>query len=266
MNNVQLLRGQLRPVLMVLWMTVVYACGVQADEGVVLTQVTQVPPGVEVRGKQVAAYAWSDRQGRNLLVLAEQQASERDDDGTQSASVYAAQYLLDGDRPRRLWMLYDDVQHCEFDAGLHFDSAATKVTDLLGDGITQATVGYSRMCTSDVSPHEFKLIMHIGKSQKYGLRGVDRYGASWWDEEAGALQGMPLPKDCSVTGQQALVSQYKEQGTELPLPGCYADEQDFAKAPAGLLEFMRRHWLAVMYKQDAQWGQQQTQDRTEGQE
>lgn len=158
-----------------------------------------------------------------------------------------------------MWMLYDDVQHCQFDAALRFDRTATKVTDLNGDGITQTVVGYSLTCTSDVSPNEFKLIMHVGKSEKYRLRGVDRYGAAWWDEEAGALRGMPLPKDCSVAGQQALVSQYKEQGTELPLPGCYRDEKDFAKAPQAYLPFMRQHWFALMQKQDAEWSQAQTQ-------
>lgn len=258
MNSVQVLRGQLRPVLMGLLMTVACITTVRADDGVALTPVSQVPDGVEIRGKQVAAYTWDDRQGKNLLVLAEQ-VSEREDDGTQSAFVYAAQYLLDGERPKRVWMLYDDVQHCEFDAALRFDMAATKVTDLASDGITQATVGYSRTCTSDVSPNEFKLIMHVGKSQKYRLRGVDRYGAAWWDEELGALRGMPLPKDCSVAAQQALVSQYKEQGTELPLPGCYADEKDFTKAPDGYLGFMRQHWFALMQKQDSEWSQSQAQ-------
>src|SRR5476651_766669 len=202
MNSVQ----RLRPMLMVLLMTVAWATSVRADDGVALTAVDQVPDGVEVRGKQVGAYTWSDKQGKNLVVLAEQ-VGERDDDGAQSAFVYAAQYLLDGDRPKRLWMLYDDVQHCELDAGAHFNTDATKVTDLLGDGISQVTVGY---------------------------------GASWWDEDAGALQGMPLPKDCSIAAQQALVSQFKEQGTELPLPGCYGDEEDFAKAPKPYLEFMRQ--------------------------
>ncbi|AMN80894.1 MULTISPECIES: M949_RS01915 family surface polysaccharide biosynthesis protein [Pseudomonas] len=258
MNSVQRLRGQLRPVLMGLLMSVACVTTVQADDGVALTSIDQVPDGVEVRGKQIAAYTWDDKQGKNLLVLAEQ-VSERDDDGTQSAFVYAAQYLIDGNRPKRVWMLYDDVQHCEFDASLRFDRAATKVTDLTGDGITQATVGYSRTCTSDVSPNEFKLIMHVGKSQKYRLRGVDRVGAAWWDEEAGALRGMPLPKDCSVAGQQALVSQYKEQGTELPLPGCYGDEKDFAKAPDAYLTFMRQHWFALMQKQDSDWSQTQVQ-------
>ncbi|WP_421556631.1 M949_RS01915 family surface polysaccharide biosynthesis protein [Pseudomonas kitaguniensis] len=264
MNSVQLLRGQLRPALMGLLMAVacVTTVTVRADTEVALTTLDQVPEGVEVRGKQVAAYTWDDRQGKNLLVLAEH-VSERDDDGTQSAFVYAAQYLLGGDHPKRVWMLYDDVQHCQFDAALRFDMAATKVTDLGGDGITQATVGYSRTCTSDVSPNEFKLIMHVGKSEKYRLRGVDRVGASWWDEESGALRGMPLPKDCSVAAQQALVSQYKEQGTELPLPGCYADESDFAKAPDTYLAFMRQHWFALMQKQDADWGQAQTQPQPE---
>ena len=69
---------------------------------------------------------------------------------------------------------------------------------------------------------------------------------------------MPLPKDCSIAGQQALVSQYKEQGTELPLPGCYSDEKDFAKAPQAYLIFMRQHWFALMQKQDAEWSQAQT--------
>lgn len=258
MNSVQLLRGQLRPVLMGLLVCIACVTTARAEEGVALARIDQVPEGIEVRGKQIAAYTWDDRQGKNLLVLAEQ-VSERDDDGTQSAFVYAAQYLLAGEHPKRVWMLYDDVRHCEFDAGLHFDTAATQVTDLLGDGNTQATVGYSRTCTSDVSPNEFKLIMHVGKSEKYRLRGVDRYGAAWWDEDAGALRGMPLPTDCSVAAQQALVSQYKEQGTELPLPGCYSDEKDFAKAPDSYLTFMRQHWFALMRKQDADWSQSQTQ-------
>ncbi|WP_103735171.1 M949_RS01915 family surface polysaccharide biosynthesis protein [Pseudomonas sp. GZJR-8] len=254
MNSVQLLRGQLRPALMGLLMTMACVTSVRADEGIALTSIEQVPEGVEVPGKQVAAYTWDDLQGKNLLVLAEQ-VSEREDDGTQSAFVYAAQYLLTGDRPKRVWMLHDDVQHCEFDASLRFDQAATKVTDLLRDGNTQVTVGYSRTCTSDVSPNEFKLIMRVGKSDKYRLRGLDRVGASWWDEDAGALRGMPLPTDCSVEAQQKLVSQYKEQGTELPLPGCYGDEKDFAKAPAGYLTFMRGHWFALMQRQDADWSQ-----------
>ena len=95
MNSVQLLRGQLRPALMGLLMTVACVTSVRADQGVALTPLDQVPDGVEVRGKQVAAYTWDDRQGKNLLVLAEQ-VGERDDDGTQSAFVYAAQYVLGG--------------------------------------------------------------------------------------------------------------------------------------------------------------------------
>ncbi|MCX4067427.1 hypothetical protein OR626_24755 [Pseudomonas sp. S1Bt30] len=258
MNSVQLLRGQLRPVLMGLLLSVACIATVRADDGLALTSIDQVPDGVEVRGKQIAAYTWDDQQGKNLLVLAEQ-VNERDDDGTQTAFVYAAQYLIDGKRPKRIWMLYDDVQRCQFDAALRFDRTATRVTDLNGDGLTQTIVGYSLTCTSDVSPNEFKLIMRVGKSQKFRLRGVDRYGAAWWDEEAGALRGMPLPKDCSVAAQQALVSQYKEQGTELPLPGCYRDEDDFAKAPDAYLPYMRKHWFALMQKQDSEWSQAQTQ-------
>ena len=63
-----------------LLMSVACVTTVQADDGVALTSIDQVPDGVEVRGKQIAAYTWDDKQGKNLLVLAEQ-VSERDDDG-----------------------------------------------------------------------------------------------------------------------------------------------------------------------------------------
>ncbi len=59
MNSVQLLRGQLRPALMGslmgLLMSVTWVTTVQADDAVALTSIDQVPDGVEVRGKQIAA-------------------------------------------------------------------------------------------------------------------------------------------------------------------------------------------------------------------
>ena len=64
MNSVQLLRGPLRPVLMGLLMTVACVTSVRAEQGVALTALDQMPEGVEVRGKQVAAYTWDDRQGK----------------------------------------------------------------------------------------------------------------------------------------------------------------------------------------------------------
>ena len=96
MNSVQLLRGQLRPALMGLLMAVACVTSVRADDGVALTSIEQVPEGVEVRGKQVAAYTWDDRQGKNLLVLAEQ-VSVRVVDVTQSGI-----FLVDGVEEERL--------------------------------------------------------------------------------------------------------------------------------------------------------------------
>ena len=132
------------------------------------------------------------------------------------------------------------------------------------DGVKLYTVIYVPKDASAATPYPFLMTRTPYSAgpygeQKYRLRGVDRYGASWWDEDAGALRGMPLPKDCSVAAQQALVSQYKEQGTELPLPGCYSEEKDFAKAPEAYLTFMRQHWFALMQKQDTEWSQTQTQ-------
>ena len=49
MNSVQLLRGQLRPALMGLLMTVACVTSVRADQDVALTPLDQVPDGGAVR-------------------------------------------------------------------------------------------------------------------------------------------------------------------------------------------------------------------------
>ena len=148
-----------------------------------MRRLASLPDGVELRGKLAAAYGWSDAAGQQLLVLGERQ-DERAADGTQSAMLYAAQYTLGQGKPRRQWMLSDGVERCEFDAGAGFDLDALSFPDLNRDGVLETVIGYHSTCTSDVSPNDYKLILHAGKA-KYGLRGLDRQGMSWLDPEHG---------------------------------------------------------------------------------
>ena len=108
-------------------------------------------------------------------------------------------------------------------------------------------------------------------STDFSASDVDALHPSYsWATQPTIIGGMPAVAatppatddgtDAETTAaQQALVSQYKEQGTELPLPGCYSEEKDFAKAPEAYLTFMRQHWFALMQKQDTEWSQTQTQ-------
>ncbi|MBN3004942.1 hypothetical protein JW897_14435 [Chromobacterium alkanivorans] len=218
-----------------------------------------VPAGVELRGKLTAAYGWTDSAGEQVLVLAEQRES-RGADGTQNAALYAAQYTLGQDRPRRLWMLSDGVTRCEFDASAAFDLEAVGFPDLNQDGALETVVGYRSACASDVSPNDYKLILHAGKA-KYGLRGLDRQGVRWLDPDSGHLTGLPLPDDCSPQGQRALQAKGWERDFEPPyLPGCYVDENDFAAAPPAFVRFMRQHWFARMRQQEESWLKQQQQE------
>ncbi len=215
-----------------------------ASSALAVQKTDKIPDGVEVRGKLVAAYTWNDKTGNNLLVLA-----SNDDD----ISVYAAQYQLQADRPHRVWMLSDAVKECDEDHVNDFDPDATHVTDLDGDGVAEVTVGYQVSCFGDVSPRDYKLIMHVGKD-KYGLRGSDRFGVLMPGDHGG-LTGMPLPSDCSADKQRALLHQQGEQQVfdELPVPGCYQNEDDFAKAPPAYLSFMRQQWFERMHASEQNW-------------
>ncbi|AMC35232.1 M949_RS01915 family surface polysaccharide biosynthesis protein [Janthinobacterium sp. B9-8] len=221
------------------------------------SEVKNIPAGISIQGKLLRALRWQDKSGDNILLLSQAegdfQPSEDGSDDVRDAHVYAAHYQLNANKPRRLWLLQDGVEQCMFDVAAAFDPAATRVADLDGDGVMETMIAYSQTCTSDVSPHSYKLILHAGKA-KYGLRGTDRFGVTWRDADTGQLSGTPLLADCSRSSQQALLNSKKTAGfDELPLPGCYADEKDFAGAPPAFLPAMRQQWHKLMQQQDAEW-------------
>ncbi|MBE9608373.1 M949_RS01915 family surface polysaccharide biosynthesis protein [Chitinilyticum piscinae] len=220
---------------------------------------TELPAGVELRGKLVDALRWQDADGDNLLLLSEWneegKVTEEAPDGSRSAYLAAAHYQLGGAKPRRLWLLNDSVQDCGFDVAAAFDLSATRVVDADGDGRAETLLGYSMTCTSDVSPYTYKLITHAG-AQKYALRGLDRYGVLYRDEETGEFVGPPLLKDCSTAAQKSTRERMKDSSwseADWALPGCYESDADFAQAPAALKQVALQHWHALMQHSDARW-------------
>ncbi|WP_051279423.1 M949_RS01915 family surface polysaccharide biosynthesis protein [Chitinilyticum aquatile] len=219
----------------------------------------ELPAGVELRGKLVDALRWQDANGDNLLLLSEWseegKVTEEAPDGSRSAYLAAAHYQLGGSKPQRLWLLNDSVKDCGFDVAAAFDLSATRVVDADADGRTETLLGYSMTCTSDVSPYTYKLIVHAGK-QKYALRGLDRYGVIFRDEENGDYVGPPLLKDCNAAAQTAARQQLKDSmWSEIdgPLPGCYESDADFAQAPAATKQYALQHWHSLMQKSDSRW-------------
>ncbi|QND85374.1 Uncharacterized protein ChrSV_3148 [Chromobacterium vaccinii] len=231
------------------------AAEVPAKPGPVSRAAT-IPKGVEVKGKLVAAYSWRDSAGDNLLVLGETY-EDRASDETESSRLYAAQYRVDAGRPKRLWALNDGVDQCLFDASAEFDLPAVSFPILGRDGARAVALAYRQTCTSDVSPNEYKLILHAGKG-KFGLRGADSYGVRNRDQKTGEVEGLRLPADCSAGAQRDLLRREGGSLFEPPLPGCYQDENDFAKAPPAYLEYMKKQWFKRMRELDQAWLDGQT--------
>ncbi|MBB4637709.1 M949_RS01915 family surface polysaccharide biosynthesis protein [Longimicrobium terrae] len=134
-----------------------------------------LPRQAAIRGNLVLAREWTDRGGRNFLVLSRtpEATSRARCDGSDRCidrELYAYHYVQRGNTYALLWSATDFVRGCEFDLELKFNPRSVAVTDLDADGTAETSFMYARGCRSDVSQLEMKLIMHEGAT-KYALRG-----------------------------------------------------------------------------------------------
>ncbi len=149
------------------------AAAVEAAEGKAIPTTNvgaEVPKGVAIEGQIFDAMRFDDAGGENLVVFSEGEERETATE-TRSKEIYGAQYVLDGERPRRLWLLTDFERDCPFDVSAGFLPGSLTVTDLDSDGFAEVTIVYRLACRSDVSPSTQKLIMREGP-QKYAIRGT----------------------------------------------------------------------------------------------
>jgi hypothetical protein len=129
-----------------------------------------LPNGVAIEGRIVEAVRFNDAGGDNLVVFSEVATDETTTE-TRGKEIFGAQYVLGGERPRRLWLLTDFVRDCAFDVAADFVPGSMTITDLDADGIAEVTIVYRLACRSDVSPSTQKLIMREGQ-EKYAIRGT----------------------------------------------------------------------------------------------
>jgi hypothetical protein len=145
--------------------------------------VTDVPKGVDVKGKFVGGLRWNDRNGENWLILTEtgefksptQKRADSPDLVDHDAEIYAYLFTKTPAGFRQAWRIVDFNRNCQFDVSASFVQEATSVTDLDDDGVAEVWVLYRTACRSDVSPATMKLIMYEG-ANKYAMRGETKIG------------------------------------------------------------------------------------------
>lgn len=160
-----------------------------------------VPAGLGIVGRVEAARRWTDRGGRNLLVLTRTEETRRiepDGDAARSREVHAYHFVQGGTAYRLLWQTVDFVRDCDLDIVLDYAPGSLQVTDVDRDGVAETSYVYGLACRGGVDPPDMKLILHEGAA-KYALRGFQDF------RELGA--GYPAPEvraDASLASQPAL--------------------------------------------------------------
>ncbi len=132
---------------------------------------SMVPTSVKTKGTVNHAIEWSDKQGRNIVTFT---AIDKKTDGyVTGRRLHIYHDVVDREGSRRLRVVKDGVNECEFDVHAKIVKEAIGVTDLDGDGINEVTFAYLTTCTSDVSPQTLKLLL-MEDGAKYIIRGTNR--------------------------------------------------------------------------------------------
>lgn len=156
------------------------AASKQSHRGIALRAVNSadIPSGISFDGKFVSAFSWTDRLGKNLVLMTETGIEKSDkfphsDKDNNDAELFAYHYLLSGNSATKTWRIYDYVADCGCDLFAKFVPGSFSVTDLDGDGIGEVWIAYRTMCRGDIGPADMKIIMYEG-NKKYTVRGTTK--------------------------------------------------------------------------------------------
>jgi hypothetical protein len=136
----------------------------------------QLPAGIAIQGKLVAASRFTDMRGDNLVVLSETAAfasPKPESDDERDAALHAQLWRLVSGAWSPVWQVQDRVQRCSFDVACQFKPQSLEVTDLDANGVAEVSFLYQIACVSDVSPWQQKLVL-VEDGNKHLLRGVER--------------------------------------------------------------------------------------------
>lgn len=108
------------------------------------------PPGAVVQ----AAYAFTDRAGRNVVVLSRRARPEDD-----TADLYVTHLRGTGAATRVVYELAATPSACEDDGAAYFTDPAVQLSDADGDGLAELRVGLATNCTTDCSGPSITVVM-----------------------------------------------------------------------------------------------------------
>jgi hypothetical protein len=120
--------------------------------------------------KVIGGARWIDANGENTLVIEERIRDDGEYERVQEIMAYT--YITrQSERPKFLWKIYDIARNpCDQGEGL---ISNVDVRDLNNDGIAENTFIYNIAGACDVSPIQFKLMLHSG-GKKYAIRGTNK--------------------------------------------------------------------------------------------
>jgi len=156
--------------------------------------INQLPESLSYKGDFIKCVKWNDKLGLNYLIISETNivrskiAQEliktteidyisRNGDtlyndirtDLKDKEIWGVNYVVNRDSIIKLWEIYDFIKECYGGVKLDFVEPPI-VTNIDKNDINETWLIYKLNCSSDVSPSNMKILMHIGE-KKYTVRG-----------------------------------------------------------------------------------------------
>lgn len=138
-------------------------------------------------GKLIHTAKWTDSNGENIVILSEDRTEDIPDDGLPSLAVelFAYHYANSGNGFNLINMISDSEMGCDFENRARFMEESLTVTDVNGDGYSEAVFAYRLGCSSEISPDRLVLIA-MENGTNYTINGTTRV---FFDDSMPALGG-----------------------------------------------------------------------------
>lgn len=178
----------------------------------------KAPADAEVKGDLQLAFGWTDKYGKNALVIGK---TSLERSGAITETLFADHLLWEGSAWTLQRRFKEMVGGCQFDVELTALSGDWSVTDLDGDGVGEATFAWRAGCRSDVSPvtHKVLLVRSGGgqegqQTEKYVLRGSTKVDSGGGVVEGGDFKVDPAFADAPKAFREHAVKVWGLTATE----------------------------------------------------
>ncbi|GEM_PF-3471444 len=151
-----------------------------------------LPKGLSFKGEVISGMSWEDKLGLNYLVFSKTHSKKE-------TSLYINHFLLNEIGLKTLRSL-KDYQYCNYrfdeidNAAIDLRELAFQISDLNGDGIGEATFGYSKNCEKNSASPYSLFVLENGK--KFKLKGSQKVkGGKRITGNMASSKGMFEPND-----------------------------------------------------------------------